>query len=311
MSPESEKFVCPPHHSGRIDKIIAQCFPEVSRSLIKKAIEEGRVVRADGTSLEPKSKISAGEEFLIDLRRPEVKKHLPYEYPLKILYEDESVFVVNKDSGMVTHPGDGTGPDTLIHALLHHSSSLCPVGAPDRPGIVHRLDKETSGVMVVAKSEQAYHHLVAQFAERQVTKRYLALVCGKVRENEGVFNDPIGRHPKIRVKMCVSNHGSHAITEWRVVRRFSSDYSLVSCRILTGRTHQIRVHFSNANHPLAGDLTYGGRRSRQNKIFERVMLHASELGFAHPVTGERMLWEAPTPPDFTKPLEKISKDFQG
>ena len=292
---------------GRVDKVLAESFPEISRSLIQKAIEEGRVSRVNGERLEPKTKLLCGDELMIDLSRPSVQMHAPFEYKLNILYEDDFIIVINKPSGMVTHPGDGTGPDTLVHALMHHLDILCPVGAPDRPGIVHRLDKDTSGVIVVAKTEKAYHHLVDQFAERKVGKEYLALVHGSLSLDSGQFTGPIGRHPKVRVKMCVSETGKKALTTWKVATRFSNDFTLVSCTILTGRTHQIRVHFSDANHPLAGDPTYGGNRKNQTHVFPRVMLHACKLKLLHPIEGVKMKWEAPFPKDFTEPIEQLSE----
>ena len=302
-----DRFICPEGKMGRVDKVLAESFPEISRSLIQKAIEEGRVSRVNGERLEPKTKLLCGDELMIDLSRPSVQMHAPFEYQLNILYEDDFIIVINKPSGMVTHPGDGTGPDTLVHALMHHLDILCPVGAPDRPGIVHRLDKDTSGVIVVAKTEKAYHHLVGQFAERKVGKEYLALVHGSLSLDSGEFTGPIGRHPKVRVKMCVSETGKKALTTWKVATRFSNDFTLVSCTILTGRTHQIRVHFSDANRPLAGDSTYGGNRKNQTHEFPRVMLHACKLKLLHPIEGVKMKWEAPFPKDFTEPIEQLSE----
>lgn len=300
-----ENYVCPKGKSGRIDKILSDSFPEVSRSLIKKAIEEGRVLTIGKERLLPKSKIEEGDRFLVDLSRPDAASHLPYEFPLDIIFEDESIIVINKQSGMVTHPGDGTGGDTLVHALLHHLTDCCPVGAPDRPGIVHRLDKDTSGAIVIAKTEKAYHHLVAQFTERKVSKKYLALIHGNIKGEKGVFDSSIGRHPKVRVKMCVSSTGKKALTEWYIYKRFPPYFSLVCCKILTGRTHQIRVHFSDAHHPLVGDSTYGGKKTVDSYSFDRVMLHARELSLIHPVTNQRMTWEAAIPHDFSKKIDDI------
>ena len=302
-----DRFICPEGKMGRVDKVLAESFPEISRSLIQKAIEEGRVSRVNGKRLEPKTKLLCGDELIIDLMRPSAQMHAPFEYKLNILYEDDFIIVINKPSGMVTHPGDGTGSNTLVHALMHHLDILCPVGAPDRPGIVHRLDKDTSGVIIVAKTEKAYHNLVGQFAERKVGKEYLALVHGSLSLDSGEFNGPIGRHPKVRVKMCVSATGKKAVTNWKVATRFSKDFTLVNCTILTGRTHQIRVHFSDANHPLAGDSTYGGKRNNQTHVFPRVMLHACKLQLIHPIEGIEMKWEAPFSKDFTEAIEQLSE----
>ena len=300
-------FVCPEGMKGRVDKILSDYFPEVSRSLIQKAIEEGRVIRFNGNTLEPKSKINSGDKLLVDLSRPKVERNKPYDFPLNILFEDDSLLVINKISGMVTHPGDGTGSDTLVHALMNHLEDMCPVGGPDRPGIVHRLDKETSGAIVIAKTEDAFFNLVKQFSERKVTKKYFALIHGNPRTNTGEFNQAIGRHPKVRVKMCVSEKGKPAITKWEVRERFNEGISLVECRILTGRTHQIRVHFSHANHPIWGDSTYGGKTKASGLSCSRVMLHAHEISFSHPCEPKLLTIKAPYPNDFQNALSNFSK----
>ena len=302
-------FICPDGSQGRVDKVLSELFPEVSRNLIRKALEAGRVTRIDGGLLEPKSKIHQGDELLVDLSRPKVEPLKPYDYPLEVLFEDESILVINKPTGMVTHPGDGTGEDTLIHAIIHYTSDICPVGAPDRPGIVHRLDKDTSGVMVIAKTEQAYHELVSQFAERKVDKHYIALVCGDMQGPEGEFNGPITRHPKVRVKMTVSASGKPAITKWQTLCNYGQDFTLVKCKILTGRTHQIRVHFSDARYPLVGDATYGSKKMEKKELFPRLMLHARELGLKHPVTQKEMVWKAPLPNDFQAVIKQLTLKY--
>ena len=304
-----EIFVCPHGQDGRVDKILAEHFPEVSRNLVKKALENGLVTTKDGARLEPKSKIHPGDQLLVDLQRPEVQPLIPYDYPLSVLFEDESILVVNKPAGMVTHPGDGTGEDTLVHAMIHHSSDICPVGSPNRPGIVHRLDKDTSGAIAIAKTEQAYHALVAQFTERLVDKQYLALVCGKMKNVKGEFTGSIARHPKVRVKMAVSDHGKPAITQWQALGNFGNDFTLVKCKILTGRTHQIRVHFSNANHPLVGDATYGSRKMETKESFPRLLLHAWKLSLVHPLAKETMNWTAEIPHDFQDVINRLALKY--
>ena len=304
-----EIFVCPHGQDGRVDKILAEHFPEVSRNLVKKALENGLVTTKDGARLEPKSKIHPGDQLLVDLQRPEVQPLVPYDYPLSVLFEDESILVVNKPAGMVTHPGDGTGEDTLVHAMIHHSSDICPVGSPNRPGIVHRLDKDTSGAIAIAKTEQAYHALVAQFTERLVDKQYLALVCGKMKNVKGEFTGSIARHPKVRVKMAVSDHGKPAITQWQTLGNFGNDFTLVKCKILTGRTHQIRVHFSNANHPLVGDATYGSRKMETKESFPRLLLHAWKLSLVHPLAKETMNWTAEIPHDFQDVINRLALKY--
>jgi len=299
-----EKFICPEGSSERVDKILSQAFPEKSRALIQKAIEKKKVRRMDGSFLESKTKINSGDELIIDLTRDETVSLMPKNIPLEVLYEDDQILVINKASGMVVHPGDGTKDDTLIHSLLYHyPDGLCPVGAPNRPGIVHRLDKETSGVMVIAKTEHAYHFLVEQFAKRKTEKEYRALVHGFFPTVKGKIDQPIGRHPKNRVRMAVVEHGKAALTEWEVMKKYAELFTLLKVKIHTGRTHQIRVHFSHLGHPLAGDLTYGAKK---NESFGRVMLHAHYLSFMHPLKLEKLNFCAELPPDFQHSLGTLS-----
>ena len=299
-----EKFICPEGSSERVDKILSQAFPEKSRALIQKAIEKKKVRRVDGSFLESKTKINSGDELIIDLTRDETVSLMPKNIPLEVLYEDDQILVINKASGMVVHPGDGTKDDTLIHSLLYHyPNGLCPVGAPNRPGIVHRLDKETSGVMVIAKTEHAYHFLVEQFAKRKTEKEYRALAHGFFPTVKGKIDQPIGRHPKNRVRMAVVEHGKAAITEWEAMKKYAELFTLLKVKIHTGRTHQIRVHFSHLGHPLAGDLTYGAKK---NESFGRVMLHAHYLSFMHPLKLEKLNFCAELPPDFQHSLGTLS-----
>ena len=277
------EFVIPHGSEGRADKVLANAFPETSRTLIKRAIENGNVCRKDGSNIEPKTKLLAGEIFYVNLTRPAVKQFDPFRFDLDIFYEDEDLLVINKPSGMVVHPGDGTDGHTLVHALLHHCpDQMCPVGAPERPGIVHRLDKETSGLMVVAKKEPAYHSLVKQFSDREVLKRYKALVMGKMKIHAGTFNESIGRHPKVRVKMSVVSNGNLQLRSGGYWNHSNKRYALLIVKLKLG-VHQIRVHFSHAGHPLVGDETYGYKAGRHKNKFknnpERVMLHAEVLSF--------------------------------
>lgn len=301
------EFRVPIGAEGRADKILAEAFPQTSRTLIKLSIEAGKTFRKNGISLEPKSKLDVGEWLIVDLNRPNVENLSPYKKELEVFYEDQDLLVVNKPSGMVVHPGDGTDKQTLVHALLNHCpDELCPVGAPDRPGIVHRLDKETSGVMVVAKTELSYHSLVKQFSNREVLKIYLALITGRLKYKAGFFADPIARHPKIRVKMAVQPKGRKALTKWKVIRYFAQGTSLVECDLKTGRTHQIRVHFSHAGHPLLGDRVYGYNPNKQKSgQVGRVMLHARHLVFRHPLTGEKMNFTSQIPYDMQSFTDKL------
>ena len=299
-----EKFICPEGSSERVDKILSLAFPEKSRALIQKAIEKKKVRRVDGSFLESKTKINSGDELIVDLTRDETVSLMPKNIPLEVLYEDDQILVINKASGMVVHPGDGTKDDTLIHSLLYHyPNGLCPVGAPNRPGIVHRLDKETSGVMVIAKTEHAYHFLVEQFAKRKTEKEYRALAHGFFPTVKGKIDQPIGRHPKNRVRMAVVEHGKAALTEWEAMKKYAELFTLLKVKIHTGRTHQIRVHFSHLGHPLAGDLTYGAKK---NESFGRVMLHAHYLSFMHPLKLEKLNFCAELPPDFQHSLGTLS-----
>jgi 23S rRNA pseudouridine1911/1915/1917 synthase len=299
-------FICPDGIPGRVDKILAHAFPDKSRSLIQKAIEEKKVRRKDGSILVAKTKICPGDELWIDLKRELVAPLISKDIPIDILFEDDEILVINKASGMVVHPGDGTKDDTLVHALLHHyPGGLCPVGAPERPGIVHRLDKETSGVMVVAKTEGAYYSLVDQFSQRKTKKEYFALVFGLPPSLTGRVDQPIGRHPKNRTKMAVVDHGKHALTEWETITQYKESFSFLRVKIHTGRTHQIRVHLSFLGHPLAGDVTYGAKK---HSAFNRVMLHAHCLKFTHPVTNQELNFKAELPADFQTCLDLLSNN---
>ena len=303
-----QTFIVPEESTpDRADKILALHYPEVSRSAIQRFIESGKVRRKNGDKLEPKKKLHPGEVLLVDLSPESIPGLRPVDLPIGILYEDESLVVVDKPSGMVVHPGDGTGEDTLVHALLHHcDEKLSTVGAPDRPGIVHRLDKDTSGAIVVAKTDPVHHALVKQFAERETGKEYLALVSGIPREKSGSVTLPIGRHPTIRVKMAVVENGKPAHTDWEIIESFGNLASLIRCRIHTGRTHQIRVHLSSLGHPVLGDETYGFKPAR-SKVPPppRVLLHAEKLSFTHPGSGESMTVEVAVPPDFSDYVELL------
>lgn len=300
-------FTCPEDQSGRVDKLLAEKYADFSRGFIKQCIEEGKIVNLDGSSIEPKKKIYPGDQLRVSLVRPKIDKLKPYKHKLSILFEDQHLLVIDKEAGMVVHPGDGTDGQTLVHALLHHCpKNLSPVGVPLRPGIVHRLDKETSGVMVVAKSESAHHSLVDQFANRETQKWYQAIVSGNL-SGTGEFNQPIGRHPSVRVKMTVTDKGKPALTQWKVLDRYGKSYTHLECQILTGRTHQIRVHFSSSGHVLAGDKTYGFKEKKERDvIFKRVMLHARKLSFKHPASREQVSFMAPLPDDFANCLKQLN-----
>jgi 23S rRNA pseudouridine1911/1915/1917 synthase len=278
----------------RLDQLLAKRLPEFSRSRLQQLIRDG-FVRLNNETSRPRQIVRAGDR--IELTEPPLEKikNLPERIPLEILFEDEDLIVINKPPGMVVHPGAGHREHTLVNALLNHCPTLSGIGGKERPGIVHRLDKETSGCLVVAKNDAAHRELSKQFAERTVKKIYLALVAGKLRNVVGVIEEKIGRHPVHRQRMsATTSRGRAARTEYRVVRS-SERASLVECRLHSGRTHQIRVHLHHLGHPVLGDKVYAPRLA---KNFPRQMLHAWKLGFPHPRTQEWKGFEAPVPDDF-------------
>lgn len=293
--------------SGRADKVFAAEFADVSRARLQRAFDAGQV-SFDGQVIDKRFKVNRAGLLRAVLDEPDAAAGpCAVAIPLEIIYEDACMVVVNKPVGMVTHPGSGTGEDTLVHALLHHTShGLSSVGAPERPGIVHRLDKETTGLIAVAKTDLAHHKLAAAFSARDTYKRYTALVLGEPLRSSGTVKEAIGRHPVVRTRMAVQANGRDAHTDWSVEERFGGRASLVSCVIHTGRTHQIRVHMSHVKHPLLGDTTYGFKPNRLNGIsVPRVMLHSTELHLPHPETGKRVEFVAPRPQDFCEVIEAL------
>ena len=285
---------------NRADKLFASAFKDISRARLQKAFDLGRVT-FNGEVIDKRFKIRNIGCLKAILEEASVKE-IPKgnNLPLQVVYEDDSIIVINKSSGMITHPGNGTGDDTLVHALLYHcDGALSSVGLPNRPGIVHRLDKETSGLIVVAKTDLAHHALARAFSERNVKKRYLALLSGVPKLHSGVCFDRIGRHPVYRTKMSVQSKGREAHTEWEILEKFSDKASLVQCTIHTGRTHQIRVHMQNLGFPLIGDSLYGFKKNRYKKfIIERIFLHSSYLEFEHPTTSKSMEFSSEIPKEF-------------
>jgi 23S rRNA pseudouridine1911/1915/1917 synthase len=276
----------------RLDRYLARALPQFSRSRLQALIRAGEV-RLQGQPTRPRELIRTGD--VVSLVEPVVQEieDKAEEIPLEILFEDDDLLVLNKPPGLVVHPGAGNQTHTLVNALLHHCTSLSGIGGKQRPGIVHRLDKETSGCLVVAKNDSAHQSLARQFAEREVKKIYLALVAGTLKRPRGTIDAAIGRHPVQRKKMAVDlRRGRSARTEYRVLQS-GGGISLVECALHSGRTHQIRVHLHHLGHPVIGDALYGKRAAAP-----RMMLHAWKLGFAHPRTGERLFFQAPIPDDF-------------
>ncbi len=288
----------------RLDVWLAARFPDLSRTRIRALVDAGHV-RVDGALLKASHRLKAGERVDAEILPPPAEEMAAEAIPLRIVFEDEHVLVVDKPAGMVTHPGAGQRTGTLAAAALAHAPEIAGVGGPRRPGIVHRLDKGTSGLIVLTKTPQAYESLTAQLARRTVSRRYLCLVHGALPRAEGVIDAPIGRDPRSRVRMAVTaeGRGKRAVTRFRVLERFP-DVNYVECRLETGRTHQIRVHLASLGHPLLGDETYGRRILRKAPDPELaaliaglhgVALHAAGLGFLHPASGQPVELTSPLP----------------
>jgi 23S rRNA pseudouridine1911/1915/1917 synthase len=310
MSMRTEDFTVEQSLPGRrLDVFLRDRFPAASRGALQRLIEEGHV-RVNGRAVKPTHSPRAGER--VEVHWPEARpaEAQAEEMPLDILFEDPSLLVLNKPAGLVVHPAAGHEEHTLVNALLHHcAGQLSGIGGVARPGIVHRLDKETSGCLVVAKNDETHLALSKQFAERRVQKIYEAIICGQPAHDSGEIRAAIARHPTHRKRMAARDDdaGRAAHTSWRVLERLNSA-TLVAAQIHTGRTHQIRVHFQFLGHPVAGDTTYGARQN--GKLTEltgyrapRVMLHAHELSFVHPGTERQLSFEAPLPEDFREALK--------
>lgn len=283
----------------RADKLLAAAFPEHSRTAWVRAFEAGRVTRG-GVALDKKTELHAGDVVSFSHAEAVASELKAADIALDVIFEDEHMLAVNKSAGMVVHPGAGTGDDTLVHALLGHcAGSLSGVGGVERPGIVHRLDKETTGVIVVAKTDAAHRALSEQFAERHLHKEYLALVVGVPRLLSGRIESSISRHPIHRHKMTTGEGGKPARTDWTREKSFSPYSALMRCHILTGRTHQIRVHMKSIGHSILGDAIYGWKDSAPLPMRPpRVMLHAEYLKLHHPITARMLELRAPLPADF-------------
>ena len=289
----------------RIDVFLAENMEDLSRSGVQKLIDEGMITLNGGKT---KANYKLREKDIIDVTVPEVKEVeiLPEDIPLDILYEDADVIVVNKPQGMVVHPAPGHTSGTLVNALMFHcGEDLSGINGEKRPGIVHRIDKDTSGVLMIAKNDMAHQSLAAQLAEHSITRKYNAVVYNGFNEDEGTVNKPIGRNPQDRKKMAVTEkHSRHAVTHYRVIERMEK-FTLIEAQLETGRTHQIRVHMTYIGHPLLGDPVYGPKK--QPVSLEGQALHARVLGFIHPRPGEYMEFEAPLPPHFEALLERLRK----
>src|SRR5215216_5571560 len=285
---------------ARLDRYVADQLPDLSRGTVQALIESGRVL-VDGQQRKPKFRMTPGEVVSVEIPPPQVDEILPDPIPLAVVYEDADVIVVNKPAGMVVHPAPGHPRGTLANALLSHVPGIS-VGGSQRPGIVHRLDKDTSGLIVAAKTDRGRTSLVTQWESRSVEKTYLALVAGSVVDEEAIIDAPIGRDPKNRQRMAVVRSGRPAVTRFRIVERFPST-TLLEVFIETGRTHQIRVHLAFIGHPVVGDQLYGRVRQTDPHV-ERQFLHASALAFQLP-DGERLRLESPLPDELRAALEEF------
>lgn len=289
----------------RIDKYLAQKMPEVSRSYLQKLLKE-RLVFVDGCAAKASYRLLGGERIHLELPESQEPDIAPEDLSLSILYEDDFLLVVDKPKGMVVHPCPGHYSGTLVNGVLFHCQGrLSGINGVLRPGIVHRIDKDTTGALVVCKDDQTHRSLAEQLACHSITRRYRAVVAGNLVEDEGRIEAPIGRHPIDRKKMAVNHkNGKPAVTHYRVLERFGSA-TYIECRLETGRTHQIRVHLSSVGHPLLGDTVYGSSRNRYG--LQGQTLHAMVLGFMHPHFEKYVEFEAPLPEYFQKMLEKLRK----
>ena len=290
----------------RLDSVLAGMMPEYSRSFIQKLFENGSITVGGDPCSEKKRKAAAGDIVEITIPQPERLEVEAEDIPLDIVYEDDELLVVDKPAGMVVHPAPGNHSGTLVNALMYHcGDALSSINGVIRPGIVHRIDKDTSGLLMVAKTDRAHNALSAQLAEHSITRRYKAIVYSNIKEDEGTVDKPIGRDPGNRLRNAVVyTNSKNAVTHYRVLERFGG-FTLVEAVLETGRTHQIRVHMAYIRHPLLGDTLYGPAKNRYGA--KRQMLHAGVLGFVHPVTGEYMEFNSPLPQDFEDVLAKLRK----
>lgn len=287
-------------NNQRVDRLLTQ-LTDISRQKIQKWIKEGSV-KVNGQTVKPSYKCIENDEITWQ-EVEETYDVRPEKIPLQIVYEDEDLLVVNKEKGMLTHPTETVYEGTLVNALLNHTTSLSTLSGENRPGIVHRLDKDTSGLLIIAKNDEIHNQLINQFKERTVKRIYEAIVHGVVPHDSGIIKAPIGRDPKKRKNMTVIETGKEAETHFTVIERFN-DYTYVQCELKTGRTHQIRVHLQYIGHPLVGDLKYGYRRDKQ---FDGHYLYAKTLSFIHPKKGEKMIFSVESPTYFNKMLQRLQK----
>jgi 23S rRNA pseudouridine1911/1915/1917 synthase len=292
------------HAGWRLDRALAAQVPTLSRERLKVLTKAGALTRDGKAVRDPATKVKGDERFALAIPAPEPAHNEPQEIPLPIVYEDEHLLVIDKPAGLVVHPAAGNRDGTLVNALLHHcGSSLSGIGGVARPGIVHRIDKDTSGLLVIAKHDKAHEGLAKQFAAHSIDRRYLAIVSGVPRQAEGTVDAPLARSPQNRKKIAIvkEGRGKRAVTHWKRLQLLK-DAALVECRLETGRTHQVRVHMASIGHPLVGDPVYGHKKNTHRDLlnqldFKRQALHAAHLGFVHPVTKDRLSFDSALPSD--------------
>lgn len=285
----------------RLDLFLSEKFEHMSRSYVQGLIEN-ESVKVNNKIKKSNYKLKFGDEISVEVPIPVELQVEGENIPIDTIYEDSDVIVVNKPQDMVVHPAPGNYTGTLVNALLYHCKDLSGINGVIRPGIVHRIDKDTTGILVIAKNDNAHNKLAEQLKNHSMTRTYYALVEGNVKQDEGIVNAPIGRHPVDRIKMAVVKDGREAVTHYKVIERFG-DYTLVKCNLETGRTHQIRVHMAHIGHPLVGDNVYGYKKQKFN--LKGQVLHAKELGFIHPTSGEYIHFDSELPKYFIELLEKL------
>ena len=304
-----QRLTVSPEEAGvRIDKYLAEQLPDITRSYLQKLLKDGSV-QMNGKPVKASTKTAAGAVIELTIPEPEEPEILPEDIPLDILYEDSDVILINKPKDMVVHPAAGHYTGTLVNALMYHcKGDLSGINGVLRPGIVHRIDKDTTGVLIVCKNDKAHNALAEQLKEHSITRKYRAIVCGNLKEDEGTVDAPLGRHPQDRKKMAiVRTGGKRAVTHYRVLERFGN-YTYIECQLETGRTHQIRVHMASIGHPLLGDAVYGPKKCPVKNL-QGQTLHAMVLGFIHPRTGAYMEFEAPLPEYFSNLLLQFRKNI--
>ncbi|WP_321369649.1 RluA family pseudouridine synthase [uncultured Desulfuromusa sp.] len=321
MESSQQLFFPEDRSAERLDTFLSECFPDISRSQLKKLIDSGKIT-LNGALTKSSNKLKGGEFIQVTLPEPEPIKALPENIPLQVLYEDQDLIVINKPAGMVVHPAAGHFHGTLVNALLYHCKDLAGIGGELRPGIVHRIDKDTSGIIVATKNDQSHRHLAAQFKDHSINRRYLALIHGFPEKSSGSIDQPIGRHPTQRKKMSgKAKNGKRAVTHWKTLKEYHVDrLSLLELKLETGRTHQIRVHFAERNCPLVGDPLYGSK-SRKAAIKDTQLrqlidqlpgqaLHAQKLGFIHPRSEKYMEFSSEMPETLANIINYLDRIIQ-